>query len=121
VRLKTRWSDWEADGPGPYSFRAVMGTLILGLKQAGLISGPLHRDRYNQLMQACYQAITDHDAFWAMIPEKIRDGRTAHERDLDEEVSRLFHHLWTQAGSTHYEKEEWKRMEGLLRRLGWGG
>jgi len=121
VRLKTRWSDWEADGPGPYTFRAVTGTLIMGLKEAGLITGPLHRDRYNQLMQACYQAITDQDAFWEMVPEKVRDGRTPPKRDLDKEVSQHFHHLWTKAGTTYYEKDEWLRMERLLWELGWRG
>lgn len=120
MRLKTRWSDWEADGPGPYTFRAVMSTLVNGLSQAGMIEGTLDRATWDELMQACYLAVTDRDAFWATIPETYRDRRTPHERDLDKEINRAFHRLWTKAvGQEGYDKEEWKRLEGLMWTLGW--
>ncbi len=53
-------------------------------------------------------------ARWALAARRNR-----HEVPLNpperNEAHHLFHHLWTAAGSTHYDKKEWVRLEGLLR------
>ena len=36
-----------------------------------------------------------------------------------EEVVRLFHRLWSAAGTTHYEKREWRRLAQVLERAGY--
>ena len=35
------------------------------------------------------------------------------------EIDRLFHKLWTASGTTYYDKGEWQRLAGALRRAGY--
>lgn len=35
------------------------------------------------------------------------------------EIDRLFHKLWTASGTTYYDKGEWQRIAGALRRAGY--
>ncbi|MDT8369742.1 MAG: hypothetical protein RQ745_11080 [Longimicrobiales bacterium] len=108
------------DGPGPFTFRAVIGTLILGLHRKGLITGPLHRARYAQLLAACEEALHDPEAFWAEIPVALHDGRTPQLRDLDREIQRAFLHLWRRAAvGPDYDRSAWEELEALMRRRGW--
>ena len=37
----------------------------------------------------------------------------------DDEVKKLFNHLWIKSiGTSQYDREEWKKMEDMLRRKG---
>ena len=121
VRLKTRWSDWESDGPGPFTFRKVLGTLIEGLYLKGLIDGYPDKKAFDSLMQECYSALTEPEEWWEEIPFELHGGRTPQRVELDRRIHLAFHHLWTMAGSTHYVKAEWMQFAELLRELGWRG
>ena len=41
------------------------------------------------------------------------------EPEDKKEIDRLFHKLWTASGTTYYDKGEWQRLAGALRRAGY--
>ncbi|MDT8369215.1 MAG: hypothetical protein RQ745_08395 [Longimicrobiales bacterium] len=114
MRLKTRWSDWESDGPGPYSFALVLGKLLRGLRLKGLITAEPDTRAFRELMQECYLALTEPEEWWAEIPTSLHTGYTPQMAEVDEKIHQRFHQLWTAAGTTHYEKAEWNELYSLL-------
>jgi len=119
VRLKTRWEDWESDGPGPFTFRAVIGTLIRGLRVRGLIQGEFDKKAYDSLMQECYSALTEPEEWWAEIPVALHRGRTPQQAELDHQIHRAVQRLWTKAVDTDtYDKPEWNELQAMLVRRG---
>ena len=51
-------------------------------------------------------------ARWALAARRNEHVSNPREK---KEIHHLFHHLWSAAGSTHYDKAEWVRLEGLLK------
>lgn len=100
VRMNTRWSDGESDGPGPYTFRIVLGKLIRGLYVKGLIDRDADHKAFDELMRECYAALTEPEAWWAEIPVAIHSGRTPQQAELDHRIHRAMQRLWSKAVDT---------------------
>lgn len=115
MRLKTRWSDWESDGPGPYTFRLVMHRLLRGLRLKGLITAEPGRPEFDELMQLCWGALTQPEEWWADIPVVLHGGHTPQMVELDEQILKQMHMLWTaDVGRPGYDKSKWKKLDLLL-------
>lgn len=115
MRLKTRWSDWESDGPGPYTFRLVVNRLLRGLRLKGLITAEPGKPEFDELMQECWGALTEPEEWWADIPVVLHGGRTPQMTELDDRILNQMHMLWTAAvGTPGYDKSKWKTLDVLL-------
>lgn len=56
-----------------------------------------------------------------MSKRKSLGSRPIDPKDIpkDEEVKKLFNHLWIKSiGTSQYDREEWKKMEDMLRKKG---